>query len=93
VDPFPRLPHQNPVCTSPSSVRVTCHFHFMLLDLIIRIIFRKTCANVVFSTTLLPRPTWAQVSSSATYSHMYWPFLLANLLFFCVFPLPRTAYR
>jgi hypothetical protein len=31
--------HQNPVCTSPLSIRATCHDHLSLLDLITRMIF------------------------------------------------------
>jgi hypothetical protein len=34
-----RLPHQIPVCTSVFPIRATCPAHFILLDLITRIIF------------------------------------------------------
>ena len=93
-----RLPHQNSVRTSLSPVRVTCPSHLMLLDLIIRIIFReeyrsKTFGYLVFSTPLLTRPSWAQVSSSAPYSRtIIGLFYSLTSAFFCVFPLPDTAY-
>jgi hypothetical protein len=41
-----RFPHQNPICTSPLSIRATCSANLILLDLIIRIIFGEQCGSL-----------------------------------------------
>ena len=53
-----------------SPIRATCTAHLSLLDLITRIISctdHKAPCYAVFSTPLLPNPSWAQISSSAPY--------------------------
>ena len=69
-------PHQNPVSTSPLPIRATCHAHFVHLDLITRITFAEQYRSLSsISTALLPRPSWAQIFSSA------FPFPWVNFLF------------
>jgi hypothetical protein len=55
-----------------SPIRLTCHFHFILLDLITRILVRsaddKAARYVLFSAPPLPRPSYTQISSPAPYS-------------------------
>jgi hypothetical protein len=53
---------------------VTCPAHLILLDVISQIIVRSTDHRphfVKFSTPLLTRPSWAQISSSALYSQIH----------------------
>ena len=56
-----------------SFIRAKCSVQIILLDLVTRMIFVRSTEHkapfcVVFSTSLLPRPSWAKISSSALYS-------------------------
>jgi hypothetical protein len=59
---FPQVTPPNPVFSSRLPIRATYPTHFM------RNTNHKALCYVVFSTSLLPHPSWAQLSSSATYS-------------------------
>jgi hypothetical protein len=66
------FPHQNPVCTSPPYVPHVLPISVLLTwspkwDLVSNTEHKAPC-YVVFSTPLLPRPSWAHISSSALYS-------------------------
>jgi hypothetical protein len=72
--PSLRFPHKSPVCTSPlpHTCHMSCPSQSSWLDhpndiwwgvQSIKLLF-----NVVFSTPLLPHPSWAQIYSSALYS-------------------------
>jgi hypothetical protein len=66
VSPAEVFIHLSPICA-------TCPAHLILLDLIIRIIFDEDYRSLSsslcsFLRSLLPRPSWAQISSSAPFS-------------------------
>jgi len=65
------LPTKTMYASLPSPLRVTCTVHIILLHLIIPIIFdeydHEAPRYVVFSTSLLSRPSQAQTSSPVSY--------------------------
>ena len=69
--PLPNMTLYTPLL-SPS-VRATCPTHLILLHMFTRTILNEECKHdvhsyVVFSTPLLPRTSWTQISPSAPYS-------------------------
>ena len=82
LSPSPRCLHQNPVCTSPYMLDALPNSVFLIWSpelYLVRSTNHKASHYVVFSSPLLPRPSWTQISSSAPYSRKSSAYIPASL--------------